>query len=314
MSDILFIKTSSLGDVIHHMPAVSDARQHCPDARITWVVEEAFAPLIHLHRAVAEVIPVAARRWRAAPFARSTWREAAGFVRALHKREYKAIIDTQGLIKSALMAQFAHGRRHGYDRYSVREQLAAFLYNERHGVGRNLHAIVRNRLLTGRALGYTPGAELEFGLSRSDLRPGSDRYGILLHGTARPEKEWPESAWVALARELEARGSSLVLPWGTESERVRSIRIASALTKARVAERDALDRMADLIARASFVVGVDTGLLHLAAALSVPLVAIFTGSDPGLTGPMGRGPIAVTGGMNKCPSVSEVLGAVDLIA
>jgi heptosyltransferase-1 len=313
MSDILFIKSSSLGDVIHHMPALTEARRNYPQAQFSWVVEEAFAPLVRQHPAVSEVIPVAARRWRGAVLAPAAWREMAGFVRALRKRQFSAIVDTQGLVKSAVIARLARGRRHGYDGHSIREPAAAWFYDVRHGVGRNLHAIARNRLLTGRALGYSPSTEIDFGLSRSDLAPAAGGYALLLHGTARPEKQWPEPSWVALGRELEARGTSLVVPWGTELEQARSVRIASALARTRVAERQPLDRVAGLIAGASFVVGVDTGLLHLAAALAVPLVAIFAGSDPGLTGPMGQGPIEVIGGKSHVPSITDVLGAVERI-
>ena len=121
----------------------------------------------------------------------------------------------------------------------------------------------------------------------------------------------PEASWVALARALAARGSVLVLPWGTPAERARSIRIAAEVGHARVPDRQPLDRIARLVAGASFVVGVDTGLLHLAAALGVPLAAIFVGSEPGLTGPMGQGPIAVVGGRHARPSVADVIAALE---
>jgi heptosyltransferase-1 len=315
MSDILFIKTSSLGDVIHHMPALTEARRRRADARFSWVVEEAFAPLVRLHPAVAEVIPVAARRWRRAAFAPATWRELARFVRTLRRREYDDIVDTQGLFfKSALIAALARGRRHGYDAKSIRERAAAALYGGQHAVARDLHAIARNRALTGLALGYAPDGPVDFGLSRDELRDTArPPYGILFHGTARPEKEWPEASWIALGRALSARGTSLVLPWGTDDERARSVRIAAALegVDVRVPERQPLDRMARLIAGASFAVGVDTGLLHLAAALGVPLVAIFLGSEPGLTGPIGQGPLAVVGSRGNVPSVDDVTRALE---
>src|SRR5438270_3030237 len=163
MSDILFIKTSSLGDVIHHMPAVSDARKHLPQARIGWVVEEALAPLVRLHRAVDSVIPVASRRWRAGPFKAQTWREIDAFRRAMRAQPHETVIDAQGLLRSALITRFARGRRHGYDRESVRERVASWFYNKHHHVDRALHAIMRNRMLTGLALGYMPDDRLDFG-------------------------------------------------------------------------------------------------------------------------------------------------------
>ena len=149
------------------------------------------------------------------------------------------------------------------------ERAAAWFYDVRHGVARDLHAIARNRILTGRALGYAPDGGLDFGLARAGLATAGSSYGILFHATARPEKEWPEASWIALGRALAARGSALVLPWGTQAEHARSSRIAAAVgNAARVPDRQPLDRMARLVAGASFVVGVDTGLLHLAAARS----------------------------------------------
>jgi len=310
MSDILFIKTSSLGDVIHHMPALTEARRHRPQVRFSWVVEEAFAPLVRIHPAVSAVIPIASRRWRRTLAAPSTWRDIAGFARAVRARSYDEVIDTQGLLRSAVVARL--GRRHGYDASSIREPAAAWFYDVKHRVARDLHAITRNRTLAGLALGYMPDGSTDFGLSRNAIRQTSAApYGILFHATARAEKEWPEAAWIALGRALAARGGSLLLPWGTEAEHARSKRIAAQLANARVPERQPLDRMAALVAGASFVIGVDTGLIHLAAALGVPLVAIFTASEPGLTGPMGSGPIAVVGGKHKQPSVADVVGAFE---
>ena len=316
MLDVLFIKTSSLGDVVHHMPAVTEAWRRRPDARFSWVVEEAFAPLVRLHPAVTEVIPVAGRRWRSTALAPGTWHEMIDFVGRLRRCDYDEIVDTQGLFfKSGLIARLARGRRHGYDAISIRERAAASLYDMHHSVAPDLHAVARNRLLTGLALGYAPEGANDFGLSRSHLVQAADEpYAILLHATARHEKEWAVASWIALGRALEAHVASLVLPWGTTAERMQSDRIAAGLAGAQVPDRQPLDAMARMIAGAAFVVGVDTGLLHLAAALGVPLVAIFVGSEPGLTGPVGSGPIAVVGGRQVRPSVVDVVDALERIS
>jgi heptosyltransferase-1 len=315
MSDILFIKTSSLGDVIHHMPAVSDARRNRPQARIGWVVEEAFAPLVRLHRAVDSVVPVASRRWRAAPLSAATWSEVSAFRSAMRAQPHETVIDAQGLIRSALIARFARGRRHGYDRDSVRERAASWFYDEHHGVDRTLHAITRNRMLTARALGYAPDGPVDFGLDRAALMGGGPaREVVLLHATARREKEWPVANWIELARSLAGRGCELVLPWGSEAERLRSLQIAAAVPNAIVPDLQPLDRVARMIARARFVVGVDTGLLHVAAALGVPLAAIFVGTEPGQHGPLGAGRIEVVGTRGTMPSVADVRAAVERIA
>jgi heptosyltransferase-1 len=313
MADILFIKTSSLGDVIHHMPALTEARKARPEARFTWLVEEAFAPLVRLHPAVGDVIPVAWRRWRQSLYAPATLAEIAGSLRAIRAHRYDLIVDSQGLLRSGVTAHIAHGRRHGYDSSSIREPLAAMFYDVRHRVSRDLHAVERNRILSGLSLGYESQGAPDFGLDRSRLRVPGERYAVLLHATARPDKQWPEANWIALGKALAGQGIELVLPWGTQAERERSERIAAAVPRARVPERAPLDTVARLIAGAQFVIGVDTGLLHLAAALGVPLVAIFAGSKPDLTGPVGSGHISVLGAQGAPPSVDEVKSAVEKI-
>jgi heptosyltransferase-1 len=313
MPDILLIKTSSLGDVVHQMPAVTEARRRRPDARLTWVVEEPYAPLVALHPAVDAVLPVASRRWRAALHRPGTWREIGAFRRALRARRYDVVVDTQGLFRTAIMAKLANGRRHGYDAASAREAWAAAFYDVRHRVDGALHAVVRNRLLTGLALGYAPAGDDDFGLDRARLaRPAAGRTAVLLHATARAEKEWPQERWIALARAVQARGYETVVPWGTAAERARSEHI-SAATHGRVPQRQPLDEVARMLAGAALVVGVDTGLLHVAAALGVPLVAVFVGSDPALTGPRGTGPIALVGAGGAMPAVDDVVAAADRV-
>src|SRR6187397_715099 len=309
MPDVLFIKTSSLCDVIHHMPAVVDARKARPQTAFAWLVEEAFAPLVRLHPAVSHVIPVAWRRWRKSLYAPSTMSEISTSLRAIRDLHFDDIVDTQGLLRSALIARMARGRRHGYDSSSIREPLASAFYDKRYRISRDLHAVERNRLLSGLALGYSPQAAPDFGLDRARFSRTGSRYGLLLHATARPEKLWPEEHWITLGKRLD-RNTELRLLWGTGLERARSEHIAAAIPGARVEKRKPLDQVAALIAGAQFVVGVDTGLLHLAAALGVPLVAIFTASEPGLTGPMGAGAILVLGAKGAAPSVGEVAEAV----
>jgi heptosyltransferase-1 len=314
MSDILFIKTSSLGDVIHHMPALTEARQRLPGARFSWLVEEACAPLVRLHPVVDEVIPVAWRRWRKSLLSPATLSEIAENLRGIRARRYDDIVDSQGLLRSGIIARVARGRRHGYDSGSIREPLASAFYDIRHRVSRDLHAVERNRILSGLALGYVPQGAPDFGLERARFASAGPRYAVLLHATARASKEWPEANWIALGKSLADRGLDLVLPWGTPSERARSERLAAALPHCRAAARAPLDAVARLIAGAELVVGVDTGLMHLAAALSVPLVAIFAGSKPSLTGPVGGGPLAVVGAQGAAPTVDAVVEAVGVVA
>ena len=291
MSDVLFIKTSSLGDVIHHMPALTEARAKRPDARFAWVVEEAFAPLVRLHPAVADVIPVAGRRWRRAPIAGF---DLAGdrqvYARASQSRAMTPMIDTQGLfLKSALIARAARGRRHGYDPNSIKEPFACMLYDVRHRGGmeaardRAKPRIDRRWRWATRRMARRISAStarrwpsLQSGPTaccctrlRVPTRNGRRRTG----GCLRPCWERTSIWWCRSAPRPNAnarRGSP-------RRHRARGCRTARRSMQ-----------LARLMAGAAFVVGVDTGLLHLAAALGVPLIAIFSASEPGLTGPDGR--------------------------
>ena len=302
---ILFVKTSSLGDVVHHCPAVSDAARAIPGAAIDWVVEEPFAAVAAMHPAVRRVIPVAVRRWR-----RTWWRaevraEIATFRGALATERYDAVIDAQSLIKSALIARFADGRRHGMDRASAREPLAACFYDVRHAVPRGMHAVERNRRLTAAALGIDIASPVDYGLS--SLRGETRDAVVFLTMTSRADKLWPEERWISLGRSL---ARPLVLPWGSGPERARAGRIAAALPGASVPNRMTLDQLACVLATASAVVGLDTGLTHLAAALGTRTVGIYCGSDPALTGLYGAPRAANVGAPGRSPEVAEVLEAV----
>jgi len=308
MTAILFVKTSSLGDVVHQMPAMTDARRHRPDARLMWVVEEAFAPLARLHPAIDEVIPVATRRWRSQVLSPATWREVAAFKAKLRAANADIVIDTQGLIRSGLIARAAGGVRHGYDASSIREPFASRFYDVRHAVARDQHAVARNRQLTALSLGYRIDAAIDYGLVRPP-RGNSAPYAVLLHGTSRAAKEWREVDWIGTGKWLRGQGLDVLLPWGNERERLRSARVAAAIPGSRILDRQPLDAMAKVIAGAALVVGVDTGLLHLAAAYGVPLIAVFLATDPGLTGPVGNGPITVLGGKAAYPSFERVIEA-----
>lgn len=315
MTRILFVKTSSLGDVVHNCPAVSDVARHVPGAVIDWVVEEPFAEVARLHPAVADVIPVAIRRWRGELMLASTWAELAAFRRRLRENSYDHVIDSQGLVKSALVTWMARGLRHGFDRASARESFAARFYDRQHAVVPALHAVERNRQLAAAALGYVANGDCDYGLA-----PGAgvaldmpQPFAILLTMTSRADKLWPEEHWRALGAAVAARGIHCVLPWGSEEERHRCARIATAIPRAVVPRRMSLTELARLAQAAGFVAGVDTGLAHLGAALGRPTLGIYCGSDPGLTG-LHAGPGARSiGAAGAEPTPAEALAALSAL-
>lgn len=313
MPRILFIKTSSLGDVIHNGPAVSDVARLLPGAEIDWVVEEPLAEIAALHACVRRVIPVAIRRWRARLLSRDAWSEIARLRRMLKGERYDVVIDTQGLVKSALVCALASGKIHGLDRASAREPLAARFYDACHTVSRELHAVERNRLLAAAALGYTADGACDYGLRVAGGPPleAGAPFAVLLSMSSRAHKLWAESRWIELGRSLTRGGLQCVLPWGNEAERARSERIAAAIPGAIVPRHLALAEMARLLRNARCVAGVDTGLSHLAAALGTAVVGIYCGTDPRLTGIYGASRARNLGTPGAPPDTGEVLAAME---
>ncbi|MCX7174908.1 MAG: lipopolysaccharide heptosyltransferase I [Proteobacteria bacterium] len=291
---ILLVKTSSLGDVVHNLPVVSDLRAVFPGVAIDWVVEEALVGIPRLHPAVRTVIPVGLRRWRKSLLSAQSWREMAAFRRELQAEAYDVVLDTQGLIKSGLIAHqtrlAAHGRRCGYVADAAREALAARFYDAGFAIPKNLHAVERNRWLAAAVFGYAVDMPLDYGIAgQTDLRPApawlpEAAYAVLLTATSRDDKLWPECDWLKLAASLAERGLTCILPAGTDAERQRATRLVQGMSQAMVAPSLEIAGIAGLCAGARLVVGVDTGLTHLAVALERPTVALFSGSDPRLTG------------------------------
>ncbi len=278
MGGILLVKTSSLGDVIHNLPVVSDIRRHFPAAEIDWVVEENYLAIPRLHPAVGRVIPLAWRRWRKELAARATWREMSAFRHALRATQYDHIIDTQGLLKSAVVARLARGYRTGGCAEGIREPLAARCYDRCIPVAYAQHAVDYCRAIAAGALGYSADAPAEFGIQSAPLAAKwlpEKGYAVFLHAAGQESKLWPESHWVALGAALAAAGLSAILPWGNAAEKARSERLAERIPQACVAPRLDLAAMAGLLAGARLVVGLDTGLTHFAAALERPTVAIY---------------------------------------
>lgn len=287
---VLLIKTSSMGDVIHTLPALTDAQAALPGISFDWVVEENFAEIPLWHPAVAEVIPVAIRRWRKSPLKTLRTGEWQRFRRRLKNRHYDLVIDAQGLLKSALLTVGIKAPVAGLDSESAREPLASRLYDQTINVPWGQHAVERVRQLFAQALGYqVPDSTGQYGLNRSYLAgeySGED-YVVFLHGTTWVTKHWPELYWKQLAELAVERGMQVKLPWGNDAEKARAERIAAGLPGVQVLPRLPLAGMANILAGARGCVAVDTGLGHLAAALDVPTISLFGPTNPGFTGAYG---------------------------
>lgn len=310
---ILIVKTSSLGDVVHNLPMISDLHAHMPEAQIDWLVESAFADIPALHPAIRTVIPINLRRWLRAPGQAETWRALGALRKRLRGETYDVILDSQGLIKSAIISHLARGPIYGPDARSAREPLAALFYQRGLPMRRGQHAVWRNRALGAEAFGYTlPRTPPTYGLRTASGDPPSDKPTcVAFHATSRASKLWPTTHWIDLGKALVDRGIHMLFPSGSESEHETAQAIAQAIgTNASALARMGIRDLAQVISRAQFTIGVDTGLVHLAAALKRPTVGVFCDSDPALTGVLAENHVINLGGFHERPSVEAVLTAL----
>lgn len=306
---VLLIKTSSLGDVIHALPAITEASQQLPGVRFDWMIEERFAEVAAWHPAVEQVIPVAIRRWRKNPLQSvrsSEWRALRERVKTV---DYDLVIDAQGLLKSAFLVWLVGIAAAGYDRRSIREPAASLFYQYRYAVIREQHAVERIRQLFAAALNYsllaTPPA---YNAKPLDSRPAAARGGVYLvwlHGTTWASKLWPESHWIALSQQAVDAGFEVVMPWGNDSEHQRAKRIATYVDGVTVLPQLSLTELAAVLQGAAGVVGVDGGLAHLAAAMAAPTVCLYGATSPALTGAWGKSCVNLQGEYECVPCLNK---------
>jgi len=292
---ILLIKTSSLGDVIHTLPALTDALQHNPHLECDWVIEENCAEIPLWHRAIKRVIPIALRRWRKNILPTIQHEELQKFWSTLRAEPYDYIIDAQGLLlKSGLIALMAVGERYGYNWSSAREPLASLCYQHRFQIPKEQHAITRLRQLFAHILNYNPPeTQPNYGIERLHLNnvkidQKNNKNLLFIHGTSRIDKCWPEESWIELANLATTVGYTVQLPWGNELEYERATRIAAQVAGVKVLPKMTLSELANVMTMAKCAIAVDTGLGHLAAALKVPVISLYGNTDPNLIGTWGK--------------------------
>ena len=324
---VLIVKLSSLGDVVHAMPAVQDILRAVPGAQIDWVVERGFAPLVRRCEGVDRVIECALRRWRKAPLSAATRRAFAAFKAELQRERYDAVLDLQGLSKSALVAWLARLAPQG-QRYAMANQTEGSGYEAPTRwiadvavtLPPHIHALTRSRELCARALTYKLSEAMAFGLqSKSEYaalatntvaHEADGKRGVvaLVHGTSRADKLWPVASWVILGQRLHEQGLVVALPQGNDEEAQRASEIAAALPNAVVWPRLGLDDLVDCLGGCAGVIGVDSGLSHIAVALDLPHVQLYNFDTAWRTGPLpGVGParqLSVFGAPE--PSVQQV--------
>ncbi len=290
---VLIVKVSSLGDIIHTLPAVTDAKRAYPKLVFDWVVEENFTEVPAWHPAVDRVIPVAIRRWRKSLMRTYLTHEFRAFKRALQGTRYDLVIDAQGLIKSGIISRMSRGLTIGLSNRTVREPLAALFYNKAYSIPWTEHAVDRVRQLFSRALQYQYDTDLiSYGIDRAKLKTKTENVPgktvVFLHGTTRENKYWPEEKWRNLANLATEYGYDVVLPWGTLEEKKRAEFIGEGNLNVKILGKKSLSDLAGVIIKSKGVIAVDTGLGHLAAALSKSTVSLYGPTNPALCGTYGR--------------------------
>ncbi|MFJ3056095.1 lipopolysaccharide heptosyltransferase I [Herbaspirillum sp. NPDC087042] len=322
---ILIVRVSSLGDVVHNMPMVADIHRHFPGAQIDWVVEEAYTSLVRLNPLVRNIIPIALRRWRKSLFSATTRAEIGAFRRQLRAERYDVVFDTQGLLKTSVVMRMARlagdGRRIGLANAtegSGYEPVSRIFHHQSIPVDRHTHAVTRARLVAACALGYQLEGPPDFAMQappqqRWPWMP-QQPYVVFFHGTARAAKQWPQAQWIKLGQALAARGLPVLLPWGSSREQQAAQVLAAGIPGATVLPALPLMQAVALVQQARLVIGLDTGLTHIAAAYGQPTVELYCDSPRWKTEGNWSPRIINLGDLGSPPTEDQVLkAALDLL-
>lgn len=290
---VLIIKMSSMGDLIHTLPALTDAGNVFPNIHFDWVAEKPFAEIPHWHPLVEQVIPIHLRQWKKSPIKAFQQKQIQHFLKALRHSHYDAVIDAQGLLKSAAISLLSRTHyRHGFDKNCAREKLAGHFYQKAHHIPFHQHAITRMRELFAQSLGYSvqntkPEYHINTQLFTHTPIEINNTDLLFLHSTTWVTKHWPEAYWQQLIKKAQKMGNRVLLPWGNEEEHARAKRLAANNSHVVVLPKCSLSEIVAVLLKVKAVVAVDTGLGQLAAALSVPTVSIYGPTNPLLIGTTG---------------------------
>jgi len=313
---ILVIKMSSMGDILHTLPALTDAKQAIPNLQVDWVVEPKFADIPRWHPAVNNVITLPLRQWRRQPWQMFKQKQWQTFISTLRAQTYDYVIDAQGLIKSAVVTRLARGKRAGHNYQSAREKWSALAYRHTTQVCSKQHAVLRMRQLFSQLLDYSfhPN-ELDYGIDQARFKKLAfevDQNALLFfHGTTWSTKHWPQQYWETLAMIASQAGFDVLLPWGNEQEKQNAQQIQAYVRKQglcrlpQILPKLELSEFATLLSQVKGAVAVDTGLGHMAAALAVPTVSLYGPTDPNLTGAMGNAQVHLKASLHCAPCLAK---------
>lgn len=305
---ILLIKLSSLGDIIHTLPAISDIKKNLPNVEITWAIEPNFAEVAAWHPAVSKIIHIPLRQIKKRPWSLSNIKKLYLIIRKIRATQYDLVIDAQGLLKSAFIAKIAKANTAGFCHNSAREAISAKLYKTKITVDNKLHAIERTRILCSKILRYPTNGQCNYGLKNHAVRT---KYIMIFHSTTWENKHYPEYNWQQLIKIINQAGYSVYLPALGTTEISRATRLISNSCNNKILANHSLSEIKNIISKASAAVGLDTGLSHLAAATATPCVAIYGPTDPILAGNRGKAQISITSNSSCAPCMKRQCSLAD---
>lgn len=290
---ILLVKMSSMGDVLHTLPALSDASKAIPSFSVDWIVEPAFANIPAWHDNVSNVIELPLRQWRKNIFNTLKSGKIRQLKNHLNEKKYDAVIDAQGLLKSAWITKLIECQTHGLDKKSAREPLSSLFYQHKHHIEKDQHAVLRTRQLFAKSLNYDlPTTKPDFGINTDRLTStpvdAINNYVVFIHATTWATKHYPEAYWLALLNKMKQTGTTVYLPWGNNAEKARAEKLAAQSDHAVVLPKLKISEIAFVLSNAKAVVSVDTGLGHLSAALGTPTLSLYGPTDPNRIGAIGN--------------------------
>ena len=304
MKKCLIVKTSSLGDVLHTLPALTEAKKHMPEVEFDWVVEKAFAEIPRWHSAVCDVLEVEVRKWRKNIFV--YYSEICAFKKKLKSKRYDYIIDAQGLLKSAWITKGARGVKYGLDKLSAREPAASFFYQHKVSVAKRHHAILRVKELFSKVFNYPVIDEVDYGISYKWHKQNAHKQVVFLHATTWLSKHWSLAHWQKLVKLLTKNDIKVLLPWGSDEEKFQAQKIAGDNKNVIILNKMSLTELAELFIQSDAIVSVDTGLSHLAAACNAPVIGIYGSTSAKLTGAIGKQVIHVASKLTCSPCFKKI--------
>lgn len=290
---VLFVKLTSMGDLIHALPALTDAKNAYPDIVFDWVIEKNFSDVAQWHSAVKKIIPTSHREWRKHPWQALTSGELKNFWQTLRHETYDFVIDGQSSTKSVIVSLLSKGFRCGLDKNSAREWTSAYAYQKQVFAPKTMHAIPKLRQLFAESLNYPcPTTPPDYGINHYNFSPVKfdlpKPYLYFVHNASWQTKLWPELYWHTLINYAEQQQLNVVLPWGNETEKLRAQHLAEGHSNAYVLPFCTLSEHAYILKNSMGAICCDTGLSHLASALDVKTITMYGPTNADIIGTVGN--------------------------